>query len=253
LASWLELVDGNPYTVRAYRHAAETTRGAAFPVAEPVRSGRARELRGIGRGIEARLGELGEKGEIAELAELEREVAPDLVGLGRYLGLGATSSVEPARTLGVQSGDEFAGRLPRTGCGRCRASGRRPRRAAARGPRPRGRAAGAARAAARPCLGARVGVAAALGGEAAGDVRRWRDSCERLAVAVFVGSGDHRSAEAFSDDFAPAIVVAAGLSFAGPIAGVALAGPRQATDARGRQSPPVPAIERDGGSRPDPA
>ena len=95
-ASLLELGDANPYTARAYRRAAETIRAAAVPVAELARSGRARELRGIGPGIESRLRELAETGEIAELAELERELAPDLVGLGRYLGLSAKRSVELA-------------------------------------------------------------------------------------------------------------------------------------------------------------
>src|SRR3954469_10734080 len=85
-ASLLELSDANPYTVRAYRRAAETIGGAAVPVAELARSGRVRRLRGIGPGIEARLRGLLETGSIAELAELERELAPDLVGLGRYLG-----------------------------------------------------------------------------------------------------------------------------------------------------------------------
>src|SRR5215217_8772121 len=106
-ASLLELGDANPYTTRAYRRAAETIRGAAVPVAELVLSGRVRELRGIGPGIEARLRELAETGEIAELAELERELAPDLVGLGRYLGLGARRSVEIARTLGIRTADEL--------------------------------------------------------------------------------------------------------------------------------------------------
>src|SRR5215217_4188601 len=115
-ASLLELGDANPYTTRAYRRAAETIRGAAVPVAELVLSGRARELSGIGPGIEARLRELAETGEIAELAELERELAPDLVGLGRYLGLGAKRSVDLARALGVRTADELreaaaAGRL----------------------------------------------------------------------------------------------------------------------------------------------
>ena len=90
--------------------------GRRVPVAELVRSGRVRELRGIGPGIEARLRELVETGEIAELAELERELAPGLVGLGRYLGLGAKRSVEIARALGVRTADELreaaaAGRL----------------------------------------------------------------------------------------------------------------------------------------------
>jgi DNA polymerase (family 10) len=97
LGSLLELSDANPYTVRAYRRAAETIRGAPLPVAELVRSGRARELRGIGAGIETRLCELVNTGEIAELAVLERELAPDLVGLARYLGLSAKRSGQRPR------------------------------------------------------------------------------------------------------------------------------------------------------------
>jgi DNA polymerase (family X) len=181
-ATLLELSDGNPYTVRAYRRAAETIRGAALPVAELVRSGRARELRGIGPGIEARLRELVETGDIAELADLEGELSPDLVGLSRYLGLGAKRSVELARALGVHTADELreaaaAGRLrtvpgigPKTEAQLLEALGREGE------PRPRQ---GLLLDRARELVG---GIAAALDGEAAGDVRRWRDSCERLAV-----------------------------------------------------------------------
>src|SRR3954454_7209060 len=112
----LDLIDANPHSVRAYRRAAETIRSAALPVADLVRAGRVRQLRGIGRGIEGRLRELVETGEIAELAELERELSPELVGLGRYLGLGATRSLEIARALGVRTPGELreaaaAGRL----------------------------------------------------------------------------------------------------------------------------------------------
>ena len=66
-ASLFELAEANPYTARAYRRAAETIRATPAPVAELVRAGRVRELRGIGSGIEARLRELVETGEIAEL------------------------------------------------------------------------------------------------------------------------------------------------------------------------------------------
>jgi DNA polymerase (family 10) len=182
-ASLLELADANGYTVRAYRRAAETIRGAAVPVAELVRSGRVRQLRGIGPGIEARLRELLETGDIAELAELERELAPGLVGLGRYLGLGAKRSVEIARALGVRTPEEFreaaaAGRLrsvpgvgPKTEALLIEALAREPESRA-----PRGLLLNRA----RELVG---GVAAALGAEPAGDVRRWRDTCERLAVA----------------------------------------------------------------------
>jgi DNA polymerase (family 10) len=181
-ASLLELGEANPFTARAYRRAAETIRAAPLPVEKLVRAGRVRELRGIGPGIEARLRELVETGAIAELAELERELAPDLVGLGRYLGLGAERSVEIARALGIRTADEFrqaaaAGRLqtvpgigPKTEARLMEALWRDA------DPRPR-----------RGLLLHRAwelvgGVAAALGGEAAGDVRRWRDSCELLAV-----------------------------------------------------------------------
>jgi DNA polymerase (family X) len=182
LASLLELVEANPYTTRAYRRAAETIRGAAIPVAELVKSGRVRELRGIGPGIEARLRELVETGAIAELAALERELAPDLVGLGRYLGLGAKRSAELARALGVRTADELreaaaAGRL-RTVPGIGPKTEARLLEALARETEPRPP---------RGLLLSRAwelvaGVAAALDGVAAGDVRRWRDSCERLAV-----------------------------------------------------------------------
>jgi DNA polymerase (family X) len=181
-ASLLELGDANPYTARAYRRAAETVRGAPTSVAELVRSGRVRELRGIGPGIEARLRELVETGEIAELAELERELAPDLVGLGRYLGLSAKRSVDLARGLGVRTAEELreaaaAGRL-RTVPGIGPKTEAQLLEALAREPESRPRR-GLLLGQAWELVG---GVAAALDGEAAGDVRRWRDSCERLAV-----------------------------------------------------------------------
>jgi DNA polymerase (family 10) len=181
-ASLLELADANPYMPRAYRRAAETVRGAPVPVAELVRNGRVRELRGIGPGIEARLRELVETGEIAELAELERELAPGLVGLGRYLGLGAKRSVEIARALGVRTPEEFrdaaaAGRL-RTVPGIGPKIEARLLEALAREAEPRPQR-GLLLVRARELVGA---IADALDGEAAGDVRRWRDSCELLAV-----------------------------------------------------------------------
>jgi DNA polymerase (family 10) len=181
-AALLELAEANPYQPRAYRRAADTIRAAPVPVAELVRRGRVRDLRGIGRGIEGRLRELVETGNIAELAELERELAPGLVGLGRYLGLTARRSVDIARALGVQTPDEFraaaaAGRLrdvpgvgPKLEAQLLEALAREDE------PRPpRGLLLNQA----RELVG---GIAELLDGEVAGDVRRWRDSCERLAV-----------------------------------------------------------------------
>jgi DNA polymerase (family 10) len=181
-AALLELAEANPYTARAYRRAADTIRDTPLPVADLARAGRARELRGIGPGIEARLRELVETGEIAELAGLERELTPELIGLGRFLGLTATRSIQLARALDVATADEFrraatAGRLrdvpgvgPKLEARLLEALSREGE------PRPQ-----------RGVLLNRAwelvgGIADAVGGEVAGDPRRWRDSCEFLAA-----------------------------------------------------------------------
>jgi DNA polymerase (family X) len=181
-ASLLELAEANPYTMRAYRRAAETVRAAPVPVADLVRQGRVRQLRGIGRGIESRLRELVETGTIAELEELERELSPELVGLGRYLGLSAKRSVEIARALGISTAEELrdaaaSGRL-RTAPGVGPKTEARLLEALAREDEPRPRR-GLLLNRARDLV---EGIAALLEGEAAGDVRRRRDSCEQLAV-----------------------------------------------------------------------
>ncbi|HVD10331.1 MAG TPA: helix-hairpin-helix domain-containing protein, partial [Gaiellaceae bacterium] len=106
-AALLDLAGANPYGVRAYRRAAALVRATPASVAGLVRSGRARELRGIGRGIEGKLRELVQTGEIAELAELERTVSPQLVGLGRLLGLSAKRAAEIGRVLGIRTADEL--------------------------------------------------------------------------------------------------------------------------------------------------
>jgi DNA polymerase (family X) len=182
LATLLDLAGSGYYTARAYRRAAELIRETKVSVADLVRQGRVQELRGIGPGIEARLVELVETGEIAELEELEREIAPDLVGLGRYLGLGPKRAVEIARLLDVRTADELrqailGGRLtsvpgigPKTEAKLRAALEREPEE------RPR-----------RGLLLNRAWelvarVAGALGGEPAGDPRRFREACERLAV-----------------------------------------------------------------------
>jgi DNA polymerase (family 10) len=181
-ATLLELAEANPYMARAYRRAAETIHATPLDVAELVRSGRVRELRGIGPGIETRLRELVETGAIAELAELERELAPALVGLGRYLGLSAKRSVEIARALDVRTPDEL----------RAAAAAGRLQAVRGIGPKTEARLLEALAREAQPRQHRAVllnrawelvgAIAAALDGEAAGDVRRWRDSCELLAV-----------------------------------------------------------------------
>ena len=181
-ASLLDLAGSSYYVVRAYRRAAELIRPLPTPVAELVRSGRARELRGIGPGLEARLRELVEAGEIAHARELEAEVEPELVGLGRFLGLSPKRAVEVGRALGARTAAELreaveTGRLQDVpGMGPKTAA--KLREALEREAEPRAR---------RGLLLNRARdlaetLAAQLDGVAAGDPRRWADVSNHFAV-----------------------------------------------------------------------
>src|SRR5918999_436981 len=194
-AALLDLAGASFYTARAYRRAAELIRALEAPVAELVATGRVRELRGIGPGIEARLRELVETGDLEELRELERTVAPELVGLGRYLGLSAKRSVEIGRALGVQTADEFRAAV-REG---------RLRSVPGIGPKTEAklRAALEREGEAKPRRGLLLnragplveGIASALDGEVAGDPRRCRDASERLSIVCRDNNALDRFAE----------------------------------------------------------
>ena len=184
-ATLLELSGANSYSVRAYRRAADVVRESPVPVGELVRSGRVRDLRGVGPAIEARLRELVETGELHELQELEQRISPDFVGIGRMLGLSAKRTIEISEALGVRTLDELreaadAGRLQEVpGIGPKKEA--ELRAALARGV-----------SATRPTralllnrgLALTHEIAQAMGGEPAGDPRRFRDRCEHLAVVV---------------------------------------------------------------------
>ena len=183
-AALLDLAGSNVYTSRAFRRAADTVRETLVPVEALVREGRVRELRGIGAGISARLEELVETGRIAELDELEREVRPELIGLGRLIGVGPKRMLELADALGVRTADEFRAAALAGGLRTVRGVGpateqklleRLARGREARPPR------GLVLPQARELTG---GIAAALGGEQAGDPRRWVDAPADLAVVV---------------------------------------------------------------------
>ena len=182
-AGLLDLAGASGYTSRAYRRAAETIRGTPAPILELARQGRAQELRGIGPGIAARLRELAETGTIAELDELRREVRPELVGFGRMLGLAPKRTVEIAKALGIETVDEF----------RQAASEGRLRSAPGVGPATEAKLLDRLHAQVdRPARGLTLnrsrplveGIAAALGGDVAGDPRRWADTSFDLAVVV---------------------------------------------------------------------
>ena len=193
-AALLELAEANPYTARAYRRAADTIRSTplrgrrAGPQAPHTRAARDRER------IEARLRELIETGEIAEVTELERELS----GADRARPLSRPDRQALARAR-ARARDHHRGRVPRRGQGRAAAdrAGVGPKiearitDALAREPDERP-SRGLLLNQARELVG---GVAAALGGEVAGDVRRWRDSCEHLAVVCAASDPGRRSSD----------------------------------------------------------
>jgi DNA polymerase (family 10) len=185
-ASLLDLSGAGYYTSRAYRRAAETIRETKAPIAKLVAAGRVQDLRGIGPGIAARLRELVETGRIAELDELERDVQPELVGLGRFLGVGPKRMVEIGRALGVSTVEEFraaarAGRLTSVpGIGPQTERRLLERLERERRPQKKGMLLNRARALLEE-------IAAALGGEVAGDPRRWADTSFDFAVVCSAG------------------------------------------------------------------
>ncbi len=183
-AALLDLNESGHYTVRAFRRAAELIRSTPVDVAQLVRTGRVRELAGIGPGIEKRLRELVETGELAELKELEAQALPELVGVARLLGLSTKRMRELGHALGISTLAELreaaaAGRLdsvagigPKTAArietGLAELTTTRPRR-------------GMTLNRARALVGE---IADALGGEPAGDPRRGCDLSNHFAVVV---------------------------------------------------------------------
>ena len=179
-AALLELAETNPFAVRAYVRAAELIRSTPASVSELVRTGRIRELRGIGPGIETKLRELVETGDIVELRALEAEMEPELVGYGRSLGLSAKRMLGIARALDVDSVAKFkdavaAGRLTEA-AGVGAATESKIRAALESEPKaPRGLTLNRS----RPLAHA---IATALGGEVAGPARRFCELVYELDV-----------------------------------------------------------------------
>ncbi len=179
----LELSGASGHAVRAFRRGAGLVRGTPLPIAELVREGRVRELRGVGPGLERRMRELVETGRIAELDDLRRTVSPELAAFGRMHGLGSSRLAAVGTALGVHTVAEL----------RAAAAAGRLQEAPGVGPRTEERIVAAL---AAPTAAPRAGlmlsraralsgaVAEALDGIVAGDARRWVDRPERLAVVV---------------------------------------------------------------------
>jgi DNA polymerase (family X) len=182
-ATLLELSGASGHAVRAFRRGAGLVRSTPLPIADLVRGGRVRELRGVGPGLERRMRELVETGRIAELEGLRATISPELAAFGRMHGLSANRILAIGAALGVRTVADLRaaaeeGRLTTVPGVGPHTEARIAAALSAPAPPPRtGLMLDRARALCEP-------IAEALGGIVAGDVRRWVDRPERLAVVV---------------------------------------------------------------------
>jgi DNA polymerase (family 10) len=90
VANLLEISDGNPFKVRAYRNASRTVRDHPDPLAELVRAGGydLTELPSIGEGIASEIEALIATGDMPQRQTLVKKLPPGLLDLLRISGLG---------------------------------------------------------------------------------------------------------------------------------------------------------------------
>jgi DNA polymerase (family X) len=107
LADLLELDGSATYQVLAYRRAATTIRESARPVAELAAEGRAKDLPGIGKTIEAKIVQVAETGEIEALTKQRKLVPDDVVAFMQLPGLGPKTARRIWLELGITTIDEL--------------------------------------------------------------------------------------------------------------------------------------------------
>src|SRR5512135_2899652 len=89
VADLLEILDENPFRVRAYRNAARAIGGLSQSVAAMVEGGKdLTELPGIGKDLAGKIGEMVKTGNLSQLQDLEDRIPPELIRLMKIPGLG---------------------------------------------------------------------------------------------------------------------------------------------------------------------
>jgi DNA polymerase (family 10) len=116
LADLSEILEEESFKVIAYRRAAGRIREAAVPIAELALDGKAKELPGIGKTIEAKVVEVVEDGEMHALAKRRGLVPAGVVEFLRLPGVGPKTAARIWTQLGITTLDGLqaaaeAGRL----------------------------------------------------------------------------------------------------------------------------------------------
>ena len=107
LADLYELDGAIVHRVVAYRNAAKAIRDSTASVEQLARTGRAEELRGVGRTIAEKIGVLLDTGSIPSADKLKAKFPPGLVEVTRIPGLGPKRARRLHEDLGIGSLDEL--------------------------------------------------------------------------------------------------------------------------------------------------
>src|SRR5215211_5219220 len=116
LGTLYELDGAISYRVIAYREAARVVRDSPLVVADLARKGRATELPGIGKTLEAKIVTLLDEGSIPQADRLKEKFPPSLIEVTNVPGLGARTARRLHDELGIATLDQLkeaaeAGRL----------------------------------------------------------------------------------------------------------------------------------------------
>jgi DNA polymerase (family 10) len=107
IGALLELEGENPFKSRAYFNAARIVRGLEGDLATAVRSGRLREIKGIGETLHENVSELAEKGRLRYYDELRAPYPPAFMEMLQIPGLGPRKVKALWETLRIGSLDEL--------------------------------------------------------------------------------------------------------------------------------------------------
>jgi DNA polymerase (family 10) len=89
VADLLEILDENPFRVRAYRNAARTVGGLSQSVAAMAGEGKdLTDLPGIGKDLAGKIEEIVKTGNLSQLQDIEDRIPPQLIRLMKIPGLG---------------------------------------------------------------------------------------------------------------------------------------------------------------------
>jgi DNA polymerase (family 10) len=104
VADLLEIMESNPFRIRAYRNAAHTVGDHGTPLSKLVAQGTdLKELPGIGKDIARHIEVLVTTGELPLLDELARKVPVSLIELMRLPGVGARRARKLWKELGIET------------------------------------------------------------------------------------------------------------------------------------------------------